>query len=341
VSPRQFFSGSLGVGLAFAFTCFVGFESAVLYSEETADPRRSVPRATFIAVGVLGVVYFLTAWLTVGAAGVTQARGLASSELGNLFFDLAAQNVGSGLRDAMAVLTCTGVLAALLAIQNAASRYVFALGREGALPSALGRYHTRHLSPHIASVTVSTIGAVVVLAFAVAGLDPYLTLATSMVGLSTLGIVLLQAIAAVSVVAFFLRGRPERGVLRTLVVPALGAIGLVVGFVLATSHFSALVGSKSVLIGSLPWLLLVVVVAGLAAGTWQDARTRRQAAVRRPAGAHQRTGRAAPPRTVDQWPVDQWPADQWNRDQPTLEHRQQPDPWGQDRWPARFRPDEP
>ncbi len=49
------------------------------------------------------------------------------------------------------------------------------------------------------------ITALVVAAFAIAGLDPYLNLAASMVGLSTLGVVLLQVLAAVSIVAFFRR----------------------------------------------------------------------------------------------------------------------------------------
>jgi amino acid transporter len=334
VSPRGLLSRSIGVGLAFAFTCFVGFESAVLYSQETADPRRSVPRAAFISVAALGVLYFLTAWLTVGALGVTHAHDRASSELADLFFNLSVENVGGVLRDAIAVLACLGVLAALLAIQNAASRYIFTLGREGALPSALGRYHTRHLSPHIASVTVSMISAAVVLIFVATGLDPYLTLVTSMIGLSTLGVVLLQAIAAVSVVAFFVRTRDERGYLRTLVVPALGAAGLVVAFALTAANFRDLVGTRSVVVGGLPWLLTVVVAAGLAAGAWQQRRqtgVRRHAGVGRPAAAHgdvhgvpdQRHPEQRYPdqRYPDQRYPDQRDQDQWHHEQPYSEQR--------------------
>jgi amino acid transporter len=277
LSPHEALSGSIGIGLMFAFTSFVGFESAALYGEETADPQRSVPRATYIALTVIGIFLFFTAWLIVGAIGVSNTHQVASRELGNLLFDVAATNVGTTLRDVMAVLLCTSVLASMLAIHNAASRYLFALGRERVLPAALGNYHIRHLSPHIASVTVSVISTVVVAAFAVGGLDPYVTLAASMIGLSTLGVVLLQVLAAISVVAFFLRRR-EGSYLRTVVIPAVGAVGLVVAFVLATAYFPTLVGTTNPIIGNLPWLLGAVVVAGYAAGSWQR---RGQAAVHR------------------------------------------------------------
>jgi hypothetical protein len=89
-----------------------------------------------------------------------------------------------------------------------------------------------------------------------------------MIGLSTLGVVLLQVLAAVSVVAFFVRRR-EGSYLRTVVIPAVGAVGLVVAFVLATAYFPTLVGTANPVIGNLPWLLGIVVVAGYAAGSWQ------------------------------------------------------------------------
>src|SRR5690242_18962688 len=78
LSPHEFLAGSVGVGLDFSLTSFVGFESGALYGEETVDPRRSVARATYSAVAVLGAFFFLTSWLVVGALGVTGARQQAS-----------------------------------------------------------------------------------------------------------------------------------------------------------------------------------------------------------------------------------------------------------------------
>ena len=55
----------------------------------------------------------------------------------------------------MGVLLLTSVLASMLAVHNASSRYLFALGRERVLPGSLGRYHGQFLSPHVGSLTVT------------------------------------------------------------------------------------------------------------------------------------------------------------------------------------------
>ena len=156
----QVFSGSIGIALMFAFTSFVGFESAALYGEETKDPERSIPRATYIAVVTIGIFYILTTWIIIGAAGGTQAPELAGEQLGNFVFNLIQDAGGTVLYDLAAVLFCTSVLASALALHNAASRYLFALGRERVVPARLGRYHPRHQSPYVASLWVTGLAAV-------------------------------------------------------------------------------------------------------------------------------------------------------------------------------------
>src|SRR5262249_45279836 len=68
-SIRALGSGAPGIALMLVFLLFVGFESAALYSEETRDPRRTVARATYGVVAVMGTFYLLVTWVTVGAVG--------------------------------------------------------------------------------------------------------------------------------------------------------------------------------------------------------------------------------------------------------------------------------
>ena len=49
-------SGSLPIALVFCFASFVRFEAIAIYSEEAKD-KRTVPRAAFLAVIVIGAVY--------------------------------------------------------------------------------------------------------------------------------------------------------------------------------------------------------------------------------------------------------------------------------------------
>ena len=266
-APSTVLSGELGLALMFAFASFIGFESAALYGEESHDPQRSIPRATYASVLLIGAFYTFTTWCIVGGGGVQEAQDRSKDDLGTLVLDLNGKFVGQWAHDVMAVFFVTSVLASLLAIHNAASRYMFALGRERLLPSALGRFHPRRYSPSVASLTQSTVNAVVVTAFAVAGLDPYLSLAASMVGISTLGIVLLQAAAAVAIVAFF-RRRHEGDVWRTVIAPLIGAVGLAVAAGLLTANYSTLTGTRSWWVNGLPVLLVAVAVAGLLWAFW-------------------------------------------------------------------------
>ena len=261
-SPTHVMSGSLGIALMFAMFSFVGFESAALYGEETKDPERSIPRATYIAVASIGIFYVLTSWIIVGAAGVDGVKAQASKAQGEFVFDLIKQYGGEVLYDVSAVLLCTSVLAGYLALHNATSRYMFALGRERVLPQRLGHYHPNHFSPHVASVVVSVVSFVVIAGFALSGADPFTTLVPALIGVGTLGIIALQAAASLAVVAFFWI-RSDRALWQCIIAPAIGFVGLVTAFVMALANYPKLTGSSDVTINSVPYALVAVALAGV------------------------------------------------------------------------------
>ncbi|MBO1413256.1 APC family permease [Streptomyces sp. FH025] len=271
MAPHTVLSGAVGVSMMFAFMSFIGFESAALYGEETRNPTRTVPRATYASVVVIAGFYALTSWVAVGAIGADQVRDVAGEQLGNLFFTISTDHVGAWMTSLLQVLLCTSMLAAILALHNAANRYAFVLGREGVLPSWLGRAHRSHGSPHRASVAQSVLTVLVVGAFALAGLDPYTSLSTSLVGLGTLGIVVLQAAAALAVLGFF-RRRADGHWWRTGLAPALGALGLIASAVLLVANFPLLTGTDNAVVNALPWLLVAAAVAGTVLALWLRAR---------------------------------------------------------------------
>lgn len=156
-APETITAGSVGIGLMIAFSGFAGYESAVLYGEEATDPTRSIPRAAYLAVGAIGLVFVATSWITIGAIGADQAQTRARTELGNLMFGLVDTYASKSLSQAMAVLMCVALLASILAMHNAASRYTFALGRERLLPAVLGRFDSRRFSPANASLAQTAV----------------------------------------------------------------------------------------------------------------------------------------------------------------------------------------
>lgn len=274
-TPRFALGAGLGVALMFAFMSFVGFEAAALYGEETPNPRRSVPLATYASVVLIAILYTFTSWAVVGGVGAGRIGPVAGRQLGNLFFALSGQYLNGFATTVMQVLLCTSMFGAVLALHNASNRYIYVLGREGVLPPWLGGVHGRHGAPHRASVAQIVLTVAVVAAFAAAGLDPYVNLATSMLGIGTLGIVILQAAAAASVLGFF-RRRPERHWWRTLLAPLLGFAGLVATAILLVQNFSLVTGTTSTAVNLLPWLMVAATVAGVGYALWMRARRPQQ-----------------------------------------------------------------
>jgi len=252
-------TGSIGLGLMFAFTTFLGFESAAIYAEEANDAARSVSRAAFIAVFVIASFYVLTTWITIGALGVDQAQSSAGQQLGTLYFGLSDQFLSSALTKLMQVTMVTSLFASMLAMHNAASRYMYAVGRERALlPGWIGKLSSFG-TPARASAVQTTISALVVSIFALGKLDPYRNMGTIMTGIGTLGLILLQAMAATAILRYFWR-RGERPV-AVLIGTSIGLAAFVTAAVLILKNFETLAGSTSTLVHSLPWLLLATAVA--------------------------------------------------------------------------------
>lgn len=259
-TPAAVTSGALGVALVFGFASFIGFEATAIYSEEARRPERTVPRATYVAVLLITVFLVFTVWSFVMGHGVAQVKSAAAERPDDFVFSLSTHYVGAFWTDLMQYLLITSFFAALLAFHNTIARYMFNVSRRGWGPAILARTHPKHRSPHVAGILQSVLGALVVVGFAVAGLDPYSALFAWMVGLGTLGVIVLQAWTSLAVLAYF-RAHPHGvGRWRALVAPVLGGAGLIAAVVLILWNWPVLVGTSSGLPGYL-WLVVPLVVA--------------------------------------------------------------------------------
>ena len=266
-TPSTVFSGAPGVAMMFAFGSFAGFEAAALYGEEARNPRRTIPRATFGALAVIAGFYVMTSWLLIGGAGPEGAQAAAQKETGTYVLGLSADYVGSWSVKVLSFLIVTSLLASVLAAHNASSRYMFALGRERLLPRGLGVVHPVHGSPSRASLVQTSLNVLIAGAFAVAGLDPYLNLVTTMSGLSTVGILLLQALAAAAIIAYFRRTH-EVGIFRSVIAPGIGLLGLLGACVLTLQNFDILSGTEALAVNILPYLAIAAAVVAGGYAVW-------------------------------------------------------------------------
>ncbi|WP_210493154.1 APC family permease [Patulibacter sp. SYSU D01012] len=293
--PGNATGSALGAALVFGVASFVGFESAAIYSEECKDPKRTVARATFIAVAVVAVFYALSSWLLANAVGpdtmvdpqalvaggFTTADGAAPDPT-TVLIGSGTERLGAVWGDVASLLFATSLFAALLSFHNAVARYGFALGREGVFPRAFARVSPRTGAPVTASVVQTVLAVVVVGVFALLGKDPVLTLFTWLTNLGALGVVALMALTSFAVVAFFRRREtPDGGPWRTVVAPVLAGLALLAILVLGVVNFNVLItGATDAPLDAMSVVLPLLLLAAGALGVAVAAILRRRSPAR-------------------------------------------------------------
>ena len=152
------FSG-LAAGFPLAIYLFIGWENSAALAEETSSPRRNVPRAVFLSIGLMVVSYVLFAYATVSGF---HDNGAALSAAPIPFITVAHSVLASFAFFAyLAGLTST--LGVLISAVNSQARLIFNAGREGLLPSWIGRVHPGRRTPMNAIfVFVAIAGAIIV-----------------------------------------------------------------------------------------------------------------------------------------------------------------------------------
>lgn len=268
-TPSAITSGPIGVAVLFALTGFIGFEATAIFRDEARDPERTIPRATYLAVTIIGLFYAISCWAVIIGVGPDNAVAVANQTLaggGNMLFDTAQRYIGPLLRDVMQVLLISSLFACVLSFHNVVARYQFALARKRLLPAALGRVHARHRSPARSSVIQTVTATLLLVVFVLIGLDPLVGVFGSMAGVATVGMVLLMLLTSAAVVAYFGRN-PDLAAGRrwaTRIAPVLAMIGLLGSLWLVTSNFTLVTGGTvgvSIVLGLLPPAALLIGVA--------------------------------------------------------------------------------
>ncbi len=267
-TPAAFWSGTPAIGILFCFAAFIGFEATTIYSEEAREPNKTVPRATYISVLIIGVFYMLTSWLMVNGAGVDklvpQLQGLQDPT--TFLFGLAERYVGHWITVVMNILFITSLFAGVLAFHNGVARYMYVAGREGLLPKSVGVTHPQFQSPHVGSLIQTVIAALVVALFAATGQDPVLALFSWLTNVGTLAIILLMAFTAFAIVAFFGRNPGlESNPVVTKVLPVVTGLILLVLVYYISVNFGAIAGANGVLAVLLPGLVVIAALIGFLA----------------------------------------------------------------------------
>ncbi|ORV30262.1 hypothetical protein AWB99_14270 [Mycolicibacterium confluentis] len=255
-------SGEVGLAVLYCAICFLGFEATAVYREETKDPARTVPRATYLAVLFIGFVYVVSTFLLITAYGSSAAQDVANEDPAGMFPNAMESYVGTWARDSVTVLIITSTFACLLAVQNILSRYLFSLAVDGALPKRLGRVHPKHRSPAASSLTVTAVAMTTIILLSQS--DPIVNYGL-LSGTGGFAILLLMFLTGLAVFNFFRdkRGAPGTTLWNATIAPILGSICFGVVLYLAITNFTMMTGGSTAVAVGLQTALWSSLVIGI------------------------------------------------------------------------------
>lgn len=258
--PSAILNGAPGVAFAFAFAGFIGFEATAIYGEESRNPRRTVPLATYLSVGIITAVFAIVSLGMVSGVGsehvvdqtlkLTTADNVPLANPAQLLFHVADVYVGSWLQDLMKVLLVTSSFACVLAFHNSATRYMFAMGRSELIPKVFGRANSRGV-PANASFLQTTIAVLVVAVFALLKLDPVVDLFYWFAITAIVALTFVQALVSVAVIAYFRRNRADTRVWNVIIAPGLSLVAMCGVIYLLLSRFGLISGTSGTSMA--PW----------------------------------------------------------------------------------------
>ncbi len=162
--------GEISRTSAMLIFAFLGVESALTPSGEVTDPARTVPRAVFLALALVTVLYLAIQMVAQGILGASLATNTAAPLA-------AAARVSIGRAGELLVIAGTAIstFGYVAGDMLAAPRTIYALARDGLLPAQIATVHPIRRTPTVAIV----IHAIACCAFAITGsFEGLLVLAT-------------------------------------------------------------------------------------------------------------------------------------------------------------------
>jgi amino acid transporter len=243
--PGVFSLSTVAGATSIAVLSFLGFDGISTLSEESRGTRNAVGRATVLSLALVGALFMLQTWVAADLA-----RGMRFAAPETAFYEVAERAGGSWLRlvTVLAVVVASAIANAMAA-QAAVSRILFAMARDGKLPSILAKVHPRYKTPYVSTLAVAAISLVVGVLFAERVDD--LTRVVNFGALS--GFVLLH----LSVISHYVYRRRSRAWLRHLIFPMTG-LAIIVYVLYEMDRAAKLLGACWIVLGILYYLALTL-----------------------------------------------------------------------------------
>ncbi|MFD4603510.1 amino acid permease [Streptomyces sp. NPDC058464] len=194
--------GGIGAGTTAAFFSYIGFDAITTAGEEAKNPRRDIPVAILVCMGVVTLLYCAVALAAIGAIGGDQVAGRPAA-LSYVVNQVTGSTIGGGVVAFGAVVAIASVV---LAVMYGQTRILMSMSRDGLIPRVFEKVSPRTATPVAGTLIVA---AVFALPAAFASLD-------AVMNLCTIGTLAIMAVVNIAVIAL---RRREPALARTFRVP--------------------------------------------------------------------------------------------------------------------------
>ncbi|MEV7543258.1 amino acid permease [Streptomyces sp. NPDC089915] len=133
------------------FFSYIGFDAASTAGEEAKNPKKDLPRAIMLSLGIVTVLYVLVAFVAVGAMPWKDFEGTEAA-LAQIMTDVTGTSVWGVVLAAGAIVAIFSVVFAVLYGQT---RILFAMSRDGLVPKVFAKVDEKTGAPRANVVIVS------------------------------------------------------------------------------------------------------------------------------------------------------------------------------------------
>ncbi|GAA2729742.1 amino acid permease [Streptomyces nogalater] len=194
--------GGIGAGTTAAFFSYIGFDAITTAGEEAKNPRRHIPVAILVCMGIVTLLYCAVALAAIGAIGGDQVAGRPAA-LSYVVNEVTGSAVGGGVIAFGAVVAIASVV---LAVMYGQTRILMSMSRDGLIPRVFEKVSPKTSTPVAGTLIVAVVFA---LPAAFASLD-------AVMNLCTIGTLAIMAVVNIAVMAL---RRREPGLDRSFRVP--------------------------------------------------------------------------------------------------------------------------
>jgi basic amino acid/polyamine antiporter, APA family len=153
------FGGIMGA-VSGVFFAYIGFDAVSVLAEESKNPQRDLPRGMILSLVICTIVYILLSLVLTGAVNYQKFQGVGDP----LAFIFEEQNLNVGwMQLLVSICAVVAMTSVLLVFQMGQPRIWMSMSRDGLLPPAFQRIHSKFKTPSFATIVTGLLVGIPIL----------------------------------------------------------------------------------------------------------------------------------------------------------------------------------